>query len=112
MTEQAAEKDRLAAENAAREAARNEEEHQRELARIAEQDAAKRREERQITQNTLLIEALNKIGHAQGASATANPITINFNADGILDLSKGNVDQLARALVPRLNNLNRLGYTG
>ena len=110
--EQAAEKDRLNAENAAKEAARNEEEHQRELARIAEQDAAKRREERQITQNTLLIEALNKIGHAQGASATANPITINFNADGILDLSKGNVDQLARALVPRLNNLNRLGYTG
>ena len=110
--EQAAEKDRLAAENAARERARNEEEHQRELARIAEQEAAKRREERQITQNTLLIEALNKIGHAQGSQATANPITINFNADGILDLSKGNVDQLARALVPRLNNLNRLGYTG
>lgn len=110
--EQAAEKDRLAAENAARERARNEDEHQRELARIAEQDAARRREERQITQNTLLIEALNKIGHAQGASATASPITINFNADGILDLSKGNVDQLARALIPRLNNLNRLGYTG
>ena len=110
--EQAAEKDRLAAENAARERARNEEEHRRELARIAEQDAARRREERQITQNTLLIEALNKIGHAQGAQATSNPITINFNADGILDLSKGNVDQLARALVPRLNNLNRLGYTG
>lgn len=110
--EQAAEKDRLAAENAARERARNEAEHQRELERIREQDAAKRREERQITQNTLLIEALNKIGHAQGASATANPITINFNAEGILDLSKGNVDQLARALVPRLNNLNRLGFKG
>lgn len=108
--ERAAEQDRLNAENAAREHARREAEHQEELRRIAEQEAAKRREERQITQNALILEALGKIGRAPaGAVAGSAPVTINFNADGILDISPNNVDKLARALVPRLNNLKRLG---